>query len=123
MEQTVPPLRSPAEASLTTRFPTMHWTKRTKFSKETLDDFMRELPIIVRTLGPGLYGEVERLLRDHPDKVSSARPLLVEAATRLAQQMNTVARMLMRERPEFGRKILERKHENTCRSPFLRSRS
>ncbi len=81
--------------------------------KETLDDFMRELPIIVRTLGPDLYGEVERLLRDYPDKAPSARPLLIEAAARLSQQMNTVARMLMRERPEFGRKILERKHENS----------
>ena len=73
--------------------------------KETLDDFMRELPIIVRTLGPDLYGEVERLLREHPDKAASARPLLVEAAARLSQQMNTVARMLMRERPEFGRSV------------------
>jgi len=81
--------------------------------KETLDDFMRELPIIVRTPGPDLYGEVERLLRDHPAAVASARPLLIEAAARLSQQMNTVARMLMRERPEFGRKILERKHENS----------
>lgn len=81
--------------------------------KETLDDFMRELPIIVRTLGPDLYGEVERLLRDHPEKVASARPLLIEAAARLSQQTNTVARMLMRERPEFGRKILERKHDKS----------
>ncbi len=81
--------------------------------KETLDDFMRELPIIVRTLGPDLYDEVTRLLRDHPDAVESARPLLVDAAARLAQQMNTVSRMLMRERPELGRKILERKQENS----------
>lgn len=81
--------------------------------KETLDDFMRELPIISRTLGPDLYGEVASLLREHPDAVASARPLLIEAAARLSQQMNTVARMLMRERPEFGRKILVRKRENS----------
>lgn len=81
--------------------------------KETLDDFMRELPIIVRTLGPDLYGEVVRLLREHPGAVVSARPLLIEAAARLSQQMNTVARMLMRERPELGRKILARKQENS----------
>ena len=67
----------------------------------------------MRTLGPDLYDEVTRLLRDHPDAVESARPLLVDAAARLAQQMNTVSRMLMRERPELGRKILERKQENS----------
>ncbi|MCC5863030.1 MAG: Na/Pi cotransporter family protein [Gammaproteobacteria bacterium] len=81
--------------------------------KETLDDFMRELPIIVRALGPELYGEVTRLLRNHPEALESARPLLIEAAARLSQQMNTVTRMLMRERPELGRKILERKQENS----------
>lgn len=79
--------------------------------KETLEDFMRELPIIVRTLGPDLHDEVLRLLRDHPEALNSARPLLIEAAARLSQQMNTVSRMLMRERPELGRKVLERKHE------------
>ncbi|WP_019021495.1 Na/Pi cotransporter family protein [Thioalkalivibrio sp. ALE23] len=81
--------------------------------KETLDDLMRELPVIVRTLGPGLYHDVERLVRDHPEAVASAHPLLEEAANRLSQQMNTVARMLMRERPELGRKILARKQENS----------
>lgn len=81
--------------------------------KETLDDFMRELPVIVRALGPDLYGEVARLLQNHADVVASARPLLIEAAGRMSQQMNTVTRMLMRERPELGRKILERKHENS----------
>ncbi|WP_018860510.1 Na/Pi cotransporter family protein [Thioalkalivibrio sp. ALJ3] len=81
--------------------------------KETLDDFMRELPVIVRTLGPNLYEDVERLVRTHPNALDAARPVLAEAATRLSQQMNTVARMLMRERPEFGRKILERKQENS----------
>ncbi|WP_018872075.1 Na/Pi cotransporter family protein [Thioalkalivibrio sp. ALJ16] len=81
--------------------------------KETLDDFMRELPVIVRTLGTNLHEDVERLLQAHPDALAAARPVLSEAATRLSQQMNTVARMLMRERPELGRKILERKQENS----------
>ncbi|MCC5795440.1 MAG: Na/Pi cotransporter family protein [Chromatiales bacterium] len=81
--------------------------------KETLDDFMRELPVIVRTLGPELHDEIERLLTAHPDAVDKARPVLIDAAARMSQQMNTVARMLMRERPELGRKILERKQENS----------
>ncbi|MCC5868236.1 MAG: Na/Pi cotransporter family protein [Gammaproteobacteria bacterium] len=81
--------------------------------KETMDDFMRELPIIARTLGADLRDELERLLKQHPKAVEAARPLLVEAAGRLTQQMNTVARMLMRERPELGRKILERKRDNS----------
>ncbi len=81
--------------------------------KETMDDFMRELPIVLRTLGPDLCHSIERLLQESPDRVAAARPLLIEAGGRFNQQLNTVARMLMRERPELGRKILERKQDNS----------
>ncbi|SEP69032.1 phosphate:Na+ symporter [Ectothiorhodospira magna] len=81
--------------------------------KDTLDDFMRELPMIVRTLGPELHDEVRRLLQASPEALDAAQPLVLDAAARFTQQMNTVARMLMRERPELGRKILERKQDNS----------
>ncbi|MCG5498209.1 Na/Pi cotransporter family protein [Ectothiorhodospira variabilis] len=81
--------------------------------KDTLDDFMRELPLIVRTLGEDMHDEVRRLLEHDTASVEAARPLLLEAASRFTQQMNTVARMLMRERPELGRKILDRKQETS----------
>ncbi|ABM62085.1 Na/Pi cotransporter family protein [Halorhodospira halophila] len=81
--------------------------------KDTLDDFMRELPMIVRTLGPDMHDQVRRLLEHHEESVEASRPLLLEAASRFTQQMNTVARMLMRERPELGRKILMRKQETS----------
>jgi len=81
--------------------------------KETIDDFMRELPIMLRTMGPDFCDAISRLLRQGPDQLAAARPLLLEAGGRFNQQLNTVARMLMRERPELGRKILERKQENS----------
>lgn len=81
--------------------------------KDTMDDFMRELPMIVRTLGPELHDEARRLLQASPRALEAARPLVLDAAARFTQQMNTVARMLMRERPELGRKILERKQDNS----------
>ncbi|MBK5937076.1 Na/Pi cotransporter family protein [Halorhodospira halophila] len=81
--------------------------------KDTLDDFMRELPMIVRTLGGDMHEQIRRLLEHDAESVAAARPLLLEAASRFTQQMNTVARMLMRERPELGRKILLRKQETS----------
>ena len=81
--------------------------------KDTLDDFMRELPMIVRTLGPDMHDQVRRLLDHDADSVAAARPLLLEAAAQFSQQMTTVARMLMRERPQLGRKILTRKQETS----------
>ncbi|MBK1735975.1 sodium:phosphate symporter [Halorhodospira abdelmalekii] len=81
--------------------------------KETIDDFMRELPMILRTLGPDCHDKLQRLLRLPPPAIERARPLLLEASARFSKQLNTVARMLMRERPELGRKILERKQDNS----------
>ncbi len=81
--------------------------------KETMDDFMRELPIVLRTLGPDFCDAIARLLRQHPEQWAAAQPLLIEAGDRFNKQLNTVARMLMRERPELGRKILERKQDNS----------
>lgn len=81
--------------------------------KEAMDDLMRELPIIVRTLGPDLRDAIERLLHYGPEILESGRPLMAEAAGRLNQQLNTIARMLMRERPELGRKVLARKQANS----------
>lgn len=82
--------------------------------KETIDDFMRELPIIVRTLGRELLAETEELLSRYPDRLEQVRPLLIEAARRLSQQMETVARMLMQEKPEMGAVILRNKRDNSA---------
>ncbi|BAU58633.1 sodium-dependent phosphate transporter [Halorhodospira halochloris] len=79
--------------------------------KDTLDDFMREVPMIVRTLGHEMHDQVGRLLEYDRSAVEVARPLILEAAARFTKQMNTVARMLLRERPDLGRKILTRKQE------------
>ncbi|TVP53319.1 MAG: Na/Pi cotransporter family protein [Halomonadaceae bacterium] len=81
--------------------------------KEAMDDLMREMPFIVRALGPDLRDAIERLLNSGTEPLTASQPLLVEAAARLKQQLNTIARMLMREKPKLGRKVLERKQNNS----------
>lgn len=82
--------------------------------KETIDDFMRELPIIVRTLGRELLAETDELLNRYPSRLETVRPLLIEAAERLSRQMENVARMLMQEKPEIGSLILQNKRDNSA---------
>ena len=82
--------------------------------KETIDDFMRELPIIVRTLGRELLAETDELLKRYPQQLEQVRPLLIEAAQRLSRQMENVARMLMQEKPEMGSVILQNKRDNSA---------
>jgi len=82
--------------------------------KETIDDFMRELPIIVRTLGRELLAETDELLSRYSSQLDQVRPLLIEASGRLSRQMENVARMLMQEKPEMGRVILQNKRDNSA---------
>ena len=81
--------------------------------KETMDDFLRELPLIVRTLGRELLDETETLLGKLAEALPQYRDLLVEASERLGRQMESVARMLLKEEPELGREILRNKRENS----------
>ncbi|MGY6630691.1 MAG: Na/Pi cotransporter family protein [Wenzhouxiangella sp.] len=81
--------------------------------KETMDDFLRELPLIVRTLGRELLDETQTLLDTHADDLPRYRDLLLEASDRLGRQMESVARMLLQERPELGREILKNKRDNS----------
>lgn len=81
--------------------------------KETMDDFLRELPLIVRTLGRELLDETETLLDRHADALPRYRALLLEASDRLGVQMASVARMLLQEKPELGREILQNKRDNS----------
>ncbi len=81
--------------------------------KETMDDFLRELPLIVRTLGRELLDETETLLSQYADALPQYRDLLIEASDRLGRQMESVARMLLQEKPELGREILDQKRDNS----------
>ncbi len=81
--------------------------------KETMDDFLRELPLIVRTLGRELLDETQTLLEKHIDELPGYRDLLLEASDRLGRQMESVSRMLLQERPELGREILKNKRDNS----------
>ncbi|TVR62388.1 MAG: Na/Pi cotransporter family protein [Gemmatimonadales bacterium] len=81
--------------------------------KETMDDFLREMPLIVRTLGRELLEGTQTLLREHADGLPGYRDLALEASDRLGRQMEIVARMLLQEKPELGREILRNKKENS----------
>ncbi|MCH8477759.1 MAG: Na/Pi symporter [Wenzhouxiangella sp.] len=81
--------------------------------KETMDDFLRELPLIVRTLGRELLDETETLLGKHAEALPQYRDLLLEASSRLGRQMESVARMLLTEEPELGGEILRHKRDNS----------
>lgn len=81
--------------------------------KDAIDDLMREIPIMIRTLERDILEEAVDLLRHHQSSLPTALPILHEASRRCAQQMETVARMLMQEKPELGEEILHRKQENS----------
>lgn len=81
--------------------------------KETMDDFLREMPLIVRTLGRELLEGTEALLAEHAEGLTRFRDLPLEASDRLGRQMESVARMLLQEKPELGRDILQQKRENS----------
>lgn len=81
--------------------------------KDALDDLMREIPIMLRTLHRDLYSEVRKLLSGNPQTVEQALPIIREAADRCAQLMEIVAKMLMQENVDVGKELLERKKENS----------
>lgn len=87
--------------------------KYDRILKETMDDLMRELPVMVRTFQRDMLRELQKLIEKHPEALPIATPLLNEAAQRCAQQMEIVARMLMQYKPELGQEILKKKHENS----------
>lgn len=81
--------------------------------KETMDDFLREMPLIVRTLGRELLEGTQKLIRQHAEGLDEYQDLPLEASDRLGQLMESVARMLLHEKPELGSDILRKKRENS----------
>ena len=81
--------------------------------KDAIDDLMREIPIMIRTLERDSLEEATDLLRFHSSSLPTALPILEEANRRCSIQMETVARMLMQEKAELGEEILQRKQENS----------
>lgn len=81
--------------------------------KDALDDVMRELPSIVEILGRDQLQNLRRLQERNPQALEQSRPVLVEAGSRLSRLTESVARMLMRERPLLARDVIRRKQENS----------
>ena len=67
-----------------------------------LDDLMREIPVMLRTLERDLPEELRKFLALDPSAREAAVPLICGAAERCARLMEAVARMLMQEKPELG---------------------
>lgn len=81
--------------------------------KDTIDHLTRELPMMAELAGPIMGNELKQLISGHEQAAQKSADLLQEASLRFLQQMTTVTRMLMRQRPDLGRKILERKQEHS----------
>lgn len=88
--------------------------KNSRVMKDTLDDLMREMPVIVRTFERDLLEEAQELIAKSPGAIEKALPLLEEAARRCAQQIESIARMLMQQNRDLARDILARKQENSA---------
>lgn len=82
--------------------------------KDALDDFMREVPVMLRTLQRDLPEEARKFLDAGPQQRAAALPILQGAADRCGRLTETVARMLMQEKPELGDEVRERKRENSA---------
>lgn len=82
--------------------------------KDALDDLMREIPVMLRTLERDLPEELRKFLALDPSAREAAVPLICGAAERCARLMEAVARMLMQEKPELGGDVRERKRENSA---------
>ncbi|MCC5841278.1 MAG: Na/Pi cotransporter family protein [Opitutales bacterium] len=82
--------------------------------KDALDDLMREIPVLLRTLERDLPEELQKFLAVGAPAREAAVPLICGAADRCARLMEAVARMLMQEKPELGGDVRELKRENSA---------
>lgn len=81
--------------------------------KDTVEDLMREMPVMIRILEKELPREARLLMEKHRAGLPEALPVLKEASRRCAQQMEAVAVMLMHQDASRGNDILRRKQENS----------
>lgn len=81
--------------------------------KDTVEDLMREMPVMIRILEKELPREARLLMEKHRSGLPEALPILEEASRRCSQQMEAVAVMLMHQDASRGNDILRRKQENS----------
>lgn len=82
--------------------------------KATLDDLMREIPLVVRSMERDMLNEAKALLALGPEAISGALPLLEEARKRFATLTESVAQMLLQQDPDLGPGILRQKQDNSA---------
>ncbi|MCH8473999.1 MAG: Na/Pi symporter [Opitutales bacterium] len=81
--------------------------------RDALDDLLRELPLMIRSVTRDIPEEVASLLGQSPEPDSRAEEVVREVFGRFVSLLQKVSTMLMRENPAMGKVILEEKRKHS----------
>lgn len=77
--------------------------------KDTLDDLLREMPLMIRTVQDVVAPSVMKLLAKQPEDKDQVKKVILEISKKFEKQVETLARMLMSGNESIGKEIIDTK--------------